>query len=367
MRIARVLGVLAAAAAWPVWLAGQGPAPAPVSCDAAGPVKFVCGQAGPEDLVAVPETRWLIASAFGGDGGLFAIDTRAASSTKIYPIASAAARLDKATYDTCPGPPQTAPRFVTHGLFLQPGTGGRHTLYVVHHGSRESVEVFALDARGQAPALTWIGCAVAPDPIGLNSVLALPGGGFVATNFQPRAPAGAAGGGFQSALVNGENNGELWEWHTGRGWAKVPGSESAGANGLELSKDGTWFYVAQWGNRSFMRVSRGRTPVVRDTLTLGFRVDNVRWAPDGTLLVAGQGGPDCAIFGPGRAAGPCTGVATSTIGRVDPNKWTYTTIVDYPTSPVIAAATVAIQVGDELWAGSFRGDRIARYPAKGLR
>ena len=25
------------------------------------------------------------------------------------------------------------------------------------------------------------------------------------------------------------------------------------------------------------------------------------------------------------------------------------------------------QVGDELWAGSFRGDRIARYPARGLR
>ena len=124
------------------------------------------------------------------------------------------------------------------------------TRYVVHHGSRESVEVFALDARGQAPALTWIGCAVAPDPIGLNSVLALPGGGFVATNFQPRAPAGAAGGGFQSALINGENNGELWEWHTARGWAKVPGKESAGANGLELSKDGKWFYVAQWGNRS---------------------------------------------------------------------------------------------------------------------
>ena len=98
MRIARVLGVLAAAAAWPAWLAGQGPA-VPASCEAAGPVKFVCGQSGPEDLVAVPGTRWLIASAFGGDGGLFAIDTRAASSTKVYPVAAAAAKLDKAVYD----------------------------------------------------------------------------------------------------------------------------------------------------------------------------------------------------------------------------------------------------------------------------
>ena len=38
--------------------AGQAPA---VTCEAAGPVKFVCGQAGPEDLVAVPSLvvgRW---------------------------------------------------------------------------------------------------------------------------------------------------------------------------------------------------------------------------------------------------------------------------------------------------------------------
>jgi hypothetical protein len=37
-------------------------------------------------------------------------------------------------------------------------------------------------------------------------------------------------------------------------------------------------------------------------------------------------------------------------------------IVSQPTNERLSAATVAIHVGDELWAGSFRGDRIARYP-----
>jgi len=74
---------------------------------------------------------------------------------------------------------------LAHGLFLRPGTNAVHTLYVVHHGNRESIEVFELDARATPPALTWVGCAVAPDPIGLNSVVALPDGGFAATNFQP--------------------------------------------------------------------------------------------------------------------------------------------------------------------------------------
>ena len=34
-------------------------------CDPEGEIRFVCGQAGPEDLVAVPGSGWLIASAYG--------------------------------------------------------------------------------------------------------------------------------------------------------------------------------------------------------------------------------------------------------------------------------------------------------------
>src|SRR5436190_5551271 len=282
-RVARVaLVALVASTAFAVVPGAQTPAPA--SCDPSGTVKFVCGVSGPEDLAQVPGTRWLIASSFAGDG-LALVDTRTAAVTRLFPTDVVTVRFDAATYDGCPGPPVTTPRFQTHGLFMKPGRGGRHMLYVVAHGPRESVEVFEIDARGATPAIAWVGCAVAPDPIGLNSVLALPEGGFIATNFQPRVPAGS-GGGFQASLVNGENNGELWEWHTGAGWKKVPGSESAGANGLELSKDGKWLYIAQWGNRTFARLSRGTAPVRRDVLELGFRVDNVRWAPDGTLLVA---------------------------------------------------------------------------------
>jgi hypothetical protein len=117
-----------------------------------------------------------------------------------------------------------------------------------------------------------------------------------------------------------------------------------------------------------MRLSRGRTPPQRDVIQLGFRVDNVRWAPDGTLLVAGQGGTDGAIFGRGRGAQEAApSVPTSTIGKVDPKTMTYRQIINYPTSAQVSAATVAVEIGNEFWAGSFRGDRIARYPASGLK
>ena len=345
----------------PLAVAGQQSA----SCDPVGQIRFVCGQAGPEDLVAIPDSPWMIASAFGG-GGLFLIDTKAATSTRLFPLAGSKDQFDSKTYKGCPGPPEGVDRerFRTHGLAVRPGANGRHTLYVVHHGGRESVEVFEFDARAKPPTATWVGCAVAPDPVGLNSVVGLPDGGFVATNYDPRPPAGARGGGFSQALMAGQNNGELWEWHTASGWAKVPGSEAAGANGIELSKDGLWYYVAQWGNQSFMRVSRGQTPAKRDVIPLGFRVDNVRWAPDGTLLVAGQGGGNT----PGAPArGGAPPISTSVIGKIDPEKMTYREIINSPTSPTVSAATVAIQIGDELWVGSFSGDRIARYPAAGLK
>jgi hypothetical protein len=340
---------------------------AQAECGPVGQIRFVCGQNGPEDLVEVPGSTWLIASAYGAEGGIHLIDTKAGSSARLFPSPMAKERLDK-TYSACPGPLEGADkdRFRTHGLYLKSGRNSLHTLYVVHHGARESIELFELDAKAKPPVVTWIGCVVAPDPIGLNAVVALPAGGFAATNFDPRPAAGARGGGFTPALLAGENNGEVWEWHSATGWAKVPGSEAAGANGLEISKDGKWYYVAQWGNRSFMRLSRGQTPVKRDTIELGFRVDNVRWAPDGTLLVAGQGGQD-APAGRGRGAPVAASPPSSVIGKIDTKTMKYREVINYPTSNVVSAATVAVQVGNELWAGSFRGDRVARYPAQGLK
>ena len=174
-----------------------------------------------------------------------------------------------------------------------------------------------------------------------------PDGGFVATDFLARGVSAEGRG----KMLAGEPNGALWEWHTGKGWTKVPGSETAGANGLELSKDGKWFYVAAWGSQSFVRLSRGQTPVKKDVVPLGFRVDNIRWAPDGSILAAGQGG--AATSG------------TSNVVKIDPNTLKVQEIIRHPNGAEFGSGTVAVEVGKEIWVGSFRGDRIARFPAAG--
>ena len=256
----------------------------------------------------------MIASVFSNNGGIRLIDTGSKKTTTAYPTATARDQLDAKTYDSCPGPPDAADKaaFRTHGLAIRAGRDSRHTLYAVHHGKRESIEVFEVDARAKPPVLSWIGCVVAPDPIGLNEVVALPEGGFIATDFLARG-IDADGRG---RMLEGKNNGALWEWHTGKGWTMVPGSEASGANGLEISKDGKWLYVAAWGSQNFFRLSRGQSPVKRDVVPLGFRVDNIRWAPDGSLLAAGQGG-----------AAPAQ---TTNVVKIDPNTLKVQEIIQPP-------------------------------------
>jgi hypothetical protein len=295
----------------------------------------VCEQQGPEDLVAIG-TGWVAASAMAAPGGVRVVRTRDRAPFIVYPAAAAQNRHDRQTYPDCPGPPD-AQNFTTHGLYAEPGAGPVHKLFVVAHGARESVEIFDLDTRGDVPVATWRGCAVAPDPIGLNSVRGLPDGGFIATNFLPRNSSPES----TQRMREGEPNGELWEWHTVSGWQKVPGSEAAGANGLELSADGRTLYVAAWGTQSFFRLSRGSAPPRRDEIPLGFRVDNIHWARDGSLFAVGQAQQSWKAV------------------KIDPTTLAVRDVLLEADTAEFNAGTALVEVGDELWVGSFRGNRIA--------
>jgi hypothetical protein len=324
--------------------------PTPPPCTDSGDVQFICGQQAPEDLVVLPGGQWVVAGSYSGTGGINLIRVSDRMSTRAYPAPNAREAFDAKTYKSCPGVPDAATKakFQTHGLTLREGRNGVHTLMTVTHGGREAIDVFTVDTKTPTPTLTWIGCAVAPDPIGLNSVRWLDEGGFIATNFLPRGnPQG------MTAMQKGEKNGELWEWHTASGWQKVPGSEASGANGLEISPDGKTLYVAAWGSQSFFRLSRGEKDLKRDEVPLGFRIDNIRWARDGSLLGTGQAGVG------GGGGQPIQTVAV----KIDPKTLKVTEILRRPAVPGFSGGTVAVEVGKQLWVGSYTGDRIAILPA----
>lgn len=340
MRISTLLGTGVVALGSSLFAAhAQPPAPPPAAPCEPSDARYACDQQSPEDLVALPGGQWVAATAYSGDGAVALIRTRDRASFKVFPAASAKQSLDP-KYEQCPGPPTG--RLQTHGLYVEPGGDAVHRLFVVGHGDRESIEIIDVDTSGETPQATWVGCVIAPEPIGLNSVRGLPDGGFVTTNFLPRGTA-------MQTMMTGTRNGELWEWHPGGRWEKVPGSEASGANGVELSADGRTLYVAEWGSQSFFRLSRGAAQVERTDVPLGFRIDNIHWARDGALIGVGQGA--------GERMGRWIGV------RIDPVSLAVSEVVDVANTPEFANGTVAAEVGDRWWIGTFRGDRVAIVPA----
>ena len=243
--------------------------------------------------------------------------------------------MDTETYPTCPGPIDSneGDAFNAHGLYLEPGQGEVHTLYVVHHGNRESIEVFEIDAR-TTPTMTWIGCAVAPEPLRLNGVVALPEGGFATTS---------------------PGTGDVWEWQRDSGWTRIPGSEDTAPNGLEVSADGRWLFIAGWAEEKLTRLSRGQTPVQKEVIDLGFRPDNLRMSLDGLVIFAA---------GHGNIQTPRVPLEeTSNVATIDPQTLSVQRIFQHPAIDGFVASTTAIQIGSEMWLGTHRGERIAYFPA----
>lgn len=310
-------------------LYAQPPAPSPCVEDQ----EVICGQLAPEDMVALG-SNWVAASAYSGGGGVALVSTRDHSTRIVYPAANAQNRHDSTTYPDCPAPPPAG--FQTHGLYVEPGSGPLFKLFAVAHGPRESIEIFEIDTSGDEPKASWLGCAVAPDPIGLNSVRGLADGGFFTTNFQNRGEAPSA----MRDIMNGKVNGEIWEWHTASGWQKVPGSESSGPNGIEVSDDGKSLFIASWGGKNFSRLSLGVTPPHREEVPLGFLIDNIHWASDGQLWGAGQDGQGWKVV------------------KINPQTLKVTDIAQYANDSGFGSGTTVTEVGTSLWIGSFRGDRI---------
>jgi len=336
-------------------------------CNAIGEAKFVCLSGNAEDLVAIPNSDWIIAS-----GEVRAINVRDHSEVTLY---SPEPKFDRNLYASCPGPlagkEAEDKKFRAHGINLRKGANGVHTLYIVHHQGRESVEIFEIDARPKIPTIAWVGCAVSPPGISGNGVAVLPGNGFAVTNFATRSLGGfrgPEGARLRGMLRNGDATGEVWEWSPAAGWAKVPATEGAGPNGIEASPDGKWLYVNEWGTQKLLRISRGQTPVKREAVLLDFHPDNARWQMDGSLVLGGQHGTVDEVLDRCLGNRDCSRTSTS-VARIDPASLKVQEIVhQYPDNDQFAAGTCGVIVGDDVWVGSTgRGSRIAIFALKPRR
>src|SRR6185369_6107611 len=118
MRFAMLIGLLI-----PFALLAQGPPRGQAAPPCVPGAAVVCDQNAPEDLVVVPGGEWVVATSYvAQNGGIRIINVKDRTSTQAYPGKTPPKeKFDKATYDTCPGPPnaQQQASFQTHGIALR--------------------------------------------------------------------------------------------------------------------------------------------------------------------------------------------------------------------------------------------------------
>lgn len=331
-------------------------------CKADARLSFICGVNRPEDMVVIEGTPWVLVSNLGDEkwahGGFNIVDSRSRRVTVLKP--DLGGQKDSA-YRDCPGAPD-AIALSAHGLSVRPEANGRHSVYAVNHGGRRSIEVYDLDVSA-APRLTWKGCVVMPPPLIGNSVAHLPGASMAVTVLRDTSdPKGS------ERLAEGLPSGFALEWSPTAGWTFIPGSEISGNNGIVATPDGKWLFINGSGSGTINKLSRGAVPYKKETRRVGFVADNIRWTRDAKLIVAGTASSMSMLIekcGPASSHPPVCPLP-STVVRVDPETMKVDQIMTEQATKNFGAASGAIIVGDELWVGSFLGNRIGTVKLKQL-
>jgi len=355
-----------------LWFLGCG-GPSPITnCEPDGDIIPICGFKNPEDLVALPGGAWLLVSQFGdpetGGGSLEAYRVVDQHRQTVFPLvdgeagSEASEEADTSVLaagwgsESCPGPPDPAV-FSPHGIDLARADGGAARLAVVNHGGREAIELFEVALGPEGPALAWRGCVPLPEGDWANDVLALPGGVLMTSRMLPVPGFNWASISASFSVLTGGDTGVLLEWRPGGEWVALEGSNGSAPNGLAVSRDGAQVFFAEWGGERLVRLSRDASGALqRDIAPLPHHPDNLTWTRRGHLLVAGQGGGIFDVLGCGALERGTCDLPYSVV-EIDPMTLETRVLLEHT-----GAASVALEVGDEIFVGTFAGDRLVRAP-----
>jgi sugar lactone lactonase YvrE len=147
-------------------------------------------------------------------------------------------------------------------------------------------------------------------------------------------------------MLRGEVNGAAYAWRPGTPVAMIPGTELSGPNGVELSPDGRFLFLAAFGGRRVVRVDLGPDRAPPASVALDIAPDNLRWTERGTLLTVGNN------------TTPDTGW---TIYEIDAATMTALRVMGVDRNATLQGAATALEVDGEIWIGTFNGDRVGYF------
>lgn len=327
--------------------------PPAIDCTAETGITYLCGLQGAEDLLSLGLTGRILASGMSGQnspGHMYLIDPATMQFQELIHGDSFSQAPDTERFPSCPGP-LNLQAFSVHGLSVHESAPGVFEVYTTSHGEREAIEVYELDTDfdngGAAPTLAWKGCVVLPANTFANSVARLNDGGFVTTKMMDPAQ------GFGS-VQSGGITGLVYEWHPGGEVTAVVGTELSGANGIVVTDDERFMYVATIGGREVVKFDRSTTPVGKQVMNIDIAPDNIRWGSPGKLLTAGNN-----YVAPDVCSGPDCATGWSVL-EIDAETLAATRVAGADQTAALQGVSSALQVGSDLWIGSFNDDRVGK-------
>lgn len=314
-----------------------------LDCGVQGNAEAICGTRAPEDFEVTPDGKYLIVANFGR-GEDVALDLFNLESQQFTEIALSADKQQGWGDPACTE--SLANQVSPHGLSLTQRTGGEWQLYVVNHNVRESMEMYELQQDGAAWKLVWRGCVLADKPY--NDVAAQADGSFVATRPQAIQKEG-------QNLFAGEPSGNVARWTAEDGEQVLPASEYGYPNGVLVSPEGRYAYVSGWTTLDFHKYDLTTQKEVGKT-QFTFMPDNLTFTADGKILAAGIKGVNGNC--PENTENPC--IQGFVVVEVDPETLAVTKVYDNEGKALINGTSVAIEAGDNIYVGSFQGDRLVK-------
>lgn len=316
------------------------------ACNNEQGLTYICELVVPEDILPVGSTGLLLVSGHRAPGNLYLIDPATRTRAELIHSAAFSQQQDTQRFGDCPGPLNLS-AFDTHGLSLAETVPRLFSLYTTSHGEREAIEIYSLDLRGSTPLLTWKGCVLLEQTGYHNSVAQLADGGFIATRMRDQNYRGTQG-------VPAGITGHLVEWHPGGQPQVLPGTEMSMPNGIDVSKDERYIYVAAIGSRELVRLDRRTTPMTKLAMSVPIRPDNIHWSTDGMMLSAGPNSVPPEV---------CSGTGCATgwsVLEVDPETLAFTRLGGADQTAAMQGVSSAMRVGNDIWVGS-NSDRIGVF------
>ena len=319
-------------------------------CESDANLKVYCGFKNAEDLALTPDGNFLIMTGFS------ALPDTYVSEMYLFELNSQSrADLTITLADNTWGDAacqRDSLDFSPHGLSLGHRAGGAYQLAITNHLPEETIELFELVQNEASWDLVWRGCVTAPANTLLNDVALTQSGDFYTTEmYRADLP-------FEELLAAGateSTTGQVWHWLRAKGFSKLEGTEGSFPNGIALSDDEKYLYINYWFTGKTTKFNLLTAAVEFEHN--GGKADNLTNV-NGDIWVAKHDISLDQLAECPPTLAQC--LLPFTIYKLSGEDMSEQAAYSF-NSKIFGVATVAIPHENQVWLGTFHGDRIASF------